>query len=149
MGDNANIDNELAALTDRLLNGEDVSVSENVQDLAEVVRQLQQVIQPDRPPDPVFQERLTQRLKQEWSQRQHVRHTRPRWRTNHFVRWGALAAAVLGVVLVIGLLFGGVGDDPAQGTAAGSLDLVVAVIVLGVVLVGGIMIFWWQQRHKP
>lgn len=142
MHDHTELDNDLAAFTDRLLAGEDVQAPPELEELAHVVRQLHAVIAPESRPDPAFRERLTQRVNREWS----IQHKRPpsAWRSRRLVQLTALAAVVALTLLALLLLSEG-DEEPVQGTALGS---VTGVVVVAAVLIGlGLLIVWYRQRH--
>ncbi len=146
MVDDARLDNELAAWTDRLLEGNDTQTPADLADLASVVRQLHQVIAPDARPDPAFRDRLTQRLHREWNLR-HQRHSRV-WPNRRVMQIAALAAGVTVVLLVIVLVLAQNSDDgeAIQGTALGSVAgaIVVLVVIAGSI---GLLLAWYQRRH--
>jgi hypothetical protein len=145
---NNRLDNELATFTDRVLAGEEPQVSDELQNLAQVVQQLHQVIAPDASPDPAFKARLTQRLMREWVAQpaRQPRRALP-WYRNRMVQLGVLAAGLVVVLLAIVLLSGtpNGSDDAMQGTTWGSLGwtFMFAVLLAGV---GGLW-FWFRQRH--
>jgi type VI protein secretion system component VasF len=144
MGNDAKHDNELAALTDSLLEGRDQPVSEDVQELSQVVRQLHQVIRPDVPPDPLFRKQLARRLNQEWTYQRRA----PRWYANRYVRLAALAAVLMVVLLGVALLSAqSNSDNTIEGTAIGTVAWTAAiVVVVAGALVG--LALWWQQRRR-
>jgi NADH:ubiquinone oxidoreductase subunit K len=144
MHDNARLDDELAALTDRILSGEDVQTQPELDDLALVVRQLHEMIKPDARPDPAFRDRLTWRLDREWTL-QHQRQARS-WRSNRLVQLVALAAVVALLLFVLVLLSANGNDKPVQGTALGSITESVVIIAA---LVGlGLLVIWYRQRRN-
>ena len=145
MGDDIRLDDELAAFTDRLLAGEDAPAPPDLEDLAQVVRQLQQVIAPHERPAPGFRERLTQRLTREWPL-QHHRRLRP-WRASRRVQLTALAASVAVALLVVALLAANTDGSDVKGTASGSVAGPVAVVVV-IALGVGLWLIWRYQRRK-
>lgn len=145
MHNNARLDNELAALTDCLLRGEDVQAPPELDDLVLVVRQLNEMIRPGVRPDPAFRDHLTQRLNREWTV-QHQRQKLP-WHRQRLVQLTALAAAVCGILLVVGLLAGDGNNETVQGTALGSITGVV-VMTIGVLVGLGLLMLWYYRRQK-
>ena len=142
MHDNATLDDELAAFTDSLLAGENIPAPAELEELAQVVRQLSAVIAPAEQPGQAFRERLTQRLNREWTL-QHERRTRFRY-SRRLVQLAAVMAVVLGAMIVLLL---DSEDKPVQGTALGSTSGV--VVIVAVLAVGALAIFWFYQRRKP
>ncbi len=138
------LDEELAGATDALLSGRNMpTLSEENQQLGEVLRQLYRAIEPDAPPSPAFAARLTRMLDAEWG-REH----RPALRLvdRPLVRFASLAAAV---VLVLGaLLVLAVPDanQPLQGTAIGMSDGTAIFVLLSVAVVG--TLFYWRNRRS-
>ena len=142
MHDNATLDDELAAFTDSLLAGENVPAPADLEELAQVVRQLSAVIAPAEHPGPAFREHLTQRLNREWTL-QHERRTRFRY-SRRLVQLAAVVAVVLGAMIVLLL---DSENKSVQGTALGSTSGV--VVIVAVLAVGALAIFWFYQRRKP
>jgi hypothetical protein len=143
------LDDQLAALTDRLLAGDESLAPDELDDLAQVVRQLQQMIAPDVLPSPAFRVRLTQRVTREWNARQRARRAR-QWRRPRLIRLSVLVALVtLALVAVALLATGGDNrDEGLQGTASGSAAWGVVVgAMIGIGL--GFVILWLRQRRKP
>jgi hypothetical protein len=143
MSENANFADELAALTDGLLAGQDMDRLEMSHELAYMVKQLYDVIAPDAPPDPAFRMRLRQRLIREW----HLTYERQptRWYQNRRLQLATLAASVALILVTIVLLSGNRGGDPVQGTALGSTGWV--AIISGIV--GGTVLLWvWLNRSR-
>ena len=142
MHDNATLDDELAAFTDSLLAGENIPAPAELEELAQVVRQLSAVIAPAEQPGPAFRERLTQRLNREWTL-QHERRTRFRY-SRRLVQLAAVVAVVLGAMIVLLL---DSENKSVQGTALGSTSGI--VIIVAVVAVGVLAILWFYQRQNP
>jgi hypothetical protein len=143
MSENANFVDELAALTDSLLAGQDTDRLEMSHELAHVVKQLYDVIAPDAPPDPAYRTRLRQRLIREW----HLTYQRQptRWYQNRRLQLATLAASVALILVTNVLLSGNRGGDPVQGTALGSTGWV--AIISGIV--GGAVLLWvWLNRPR-
>jgi hypothetical protein len=147
MSDNAKLDEELAAFTDNMLAGREIPVSEEMEPLTQVVRQLHSVIAPDTPASPAFRTHLTQRLIREWNQL----HQHPS-RHRRFRQWQpviALAASLIVVMLVVVLLsdLEDNSNEPLQGTALGSGAWGVFIIV-GLLITTGLLIYWLKQRKN-
>lgn len=143
MTDDTHMDNQLAIFTDQLLIGQDTAeVAAELRDLTEVVRRIGAVIPPGAAPDPAYRAQLAQRLQMEWNLQYQPKASR--WQ--HRRVWQLMAAGVAVVVLLMVLLTQGSGDEGGvQGTALGPLPWV-AIIVLGVVGVGS-LILWLRQRQ--
>jgi len=145
MTDDNHLDNELANLTDRMLAGEDVSVSPELAELSDVVRNLRDAIQ--KPPAPQFQAQLAQRLDQEWTVRQPQRgRSRLFFRPNRVTQVAALAASVVVVLFVVALVVSEQqADKPLSGTATGPVAgvAVIAAAIIGLILLIG---FWTQRK---
>lgn len=146
---NTERDNELAALTDAVLEGRPMSTSTSTRDLERVIIQLRDVIDPDTPPDPGYSMRLSGRLGQEFDllQRPKIR----KWPNQRMVQLVGMAAALI-VVMGIVILFSGSdtssGDGGLSGTAVGNLSVLEA-IVLAVVAVGlGSAAFYLMKRRQ-
>lgn len=141
MVDNERLDEMLSNFTDRLLAGEDVAVSPELDDLEQVVRQLHQIVKPGGQVTPVFRAQLRQRLQREWTA-QHKRQGRL-WQNRRVMQLVAASVAVL--LLLIVLVTASDRGNATQGTALGSLTWI-AGIILGVLGVG-VLIFWLRQRR--
>ncbi len=146
---NTERDNDLAALTDAVLEGRPMSTSTSTRDLERVIIQLRDVIDPDSPPDPAYSMRLSRRLGQEFDllQRAKVR----KWPNQRMVQLVGMAAALI-VILGVGILFSGSGttsnDSGLAGTAVGNLSVMEA-IVLAVVAGGlGSAVFFLMKRRR-
>lgn len=146
---NTERDNELAALTDAVLEGRPMGASTTTHDLERVIIQLRDVIDPDTPPDPGYSMRLSGRLGQEFDllQRPKIR----KWPNQRMVQLVGMAAALI-VVMGIVILFSGSdtgkGDSGLSGTAVGNLS-VLETIVLAVVAVGlGSAVFFLMKRRQ-
>ncbi len=143
------LDDQLAALTDRLLSGEESAAPEELDDLAQVVRQLHQVIAPDALPSPAYRARLTERVTREWNARQQARQTR-QWRRPRLIQLSVLVALVTVVLVAVALLATGSEnrDEGLQGTASGSAAWGMLVgVLIGIGL--GFVILWLWQHRKP
>lgn len=143
---NTERDNELAALTDAVLEGRPMNASTTTRDLERVIIQLRDVIDPDTPPDPGYSMRLSGRLGQEFDllQRSKVR----KWPNQRMVQLVGMAAALI-VVMGIGILYsGGADGSRLPGTGEGPLSLL-AIVVLAVVAVGlGSAVFFLMKRRQ-
>jgi hypothetical protein len=135
MHDHTPLDNELAAFTDQVMQGSDITANPAMDELAAVVRQLHTVIAPDDPASDAFRERLRTRLSMEWD----LQHPQPvQWWRSQRAQWVAAAAASIALVLAAALVISsqvGSDSDSYSGTAAfGSLVgvFVVSVIVISI-----------------
>ncbi len=176
MQENRKLDNELADFTDKLLAGETIQASSDIEDLARVVTHLHDLIEPAAKPSAEFRAQLAQRLDQEWDQRQtdransnterssNVGEVRPapktvphrsrsgsrstisRWRHNRVVRLATMAAALV-VVMAGVLMITSLSNSPPVGRAGGSLSWEVMVGIAAVAAVG-LLLFWLSQRGK-
>jgi hypothetical protein len=143
MDENRRLDDELAEMTDAILENREMKPSDEMNDLADVVRGLRDVIQPGDTPSRAFEERMKQRLDLEWEQRQ--RRTM-RMRVNPAVRLVALAAALVVVLVVIIFITNTPpesGDLP--GAAGGPIEFLIALIAVGAV-VGAAFLVWRNRR---
>lgn len=143
------LDNELAAFTDRVLRGEEVTGEENLGDLGPVVKRLHRSLKVERRPDEgAVRSRIRQTLSQEWERQQPSpgRRAVP-WRFSRPMRLVA-AAALLLVVMVGIVLVAGESEEGGglQGTATGSgSDLLpVALVALCVAIAA----FWFWGRRR-
>lgn len=97
------LDNQLADLTDALLNGQSINpstVDPELSELLKMSRQLKSLIADDTGPSAMFRARLTQKLAEEWDRERFRR--RANW--PQIIRLSALAAAlilVMGTALVL------------------------------------------------
>jgi hypothetical protein len=136
-----NLDDELVAATDALLNRDKpVTLSGENRELGDVLLQLYRAIQPDQPPTAEFERRLSQRLGMEWERT----HTSPLRRLDRpLVRVASMAAAV--VVILGALLVLAVPDSAAQleGTAIGLDDATAVLVLVGVI---GVFVYWRNRR---
>lgn len=146
---NTERENELAALTDALLEGRTMTTATVPRELERVIIQLRDVIDPDSPPDPAYSMRLSRRMDQEFDLLQRAK-TR-KWPNQRMVQLVGMAAAII-VVLGIGILFSGDGgangDSGLSGTAVGNLS-VLETILLGAVAIGlGSVVFFLMKRRR-
>ncbi|MBI5928962.1 MAG: hypothetical protein HY862_06620 [Chloroflexi bacterium] len=133
---NTERDNDLAALTDAVLEGRSMTTSTNTRDMERVIIQLRDVIDPDTPPDPTYSMRLARRMDQEFDllQRAKVR----KWPNQRMVQLVGMAAAIV-VVMGIAIVFSGSSTSTSEGGLSGSAvgDIsVLEAITLAVVAVG-------------
>lgn len=139
----AHIDDELAEVTDALMDGREMRRLDGENgDLQDVVRQIFNLIDPLTPPSTAFQRRMMERLNAEWSRS----YAPPvlRLMDRPLVRVTSLAAAV---VLVLGALIVLAVPNTAEQLqgAAIAIDDAAALVVLAVVAVVG-AIFYWRSR---
>ncbi|MBN2306084.1 MAG: hypothetical protein JXQ72_16495 [Anaerolineae bacterium] len=142
MSHDSRFDDELADLTDRLLAGEEIAASGELAELGHIVRQLHSAIDSRPEAASVFQDRLTQRLKQEWNLHHH---RRPRRWWQH--RPVALVAAVTLVLFVVAII--GLRDNNGDGTFSGTaLDSPAGVVGIVVIVLGiGLVALWLRRRQ--
>jgi hypothetical protein len=144
--DQKRLDDDLAALTDAILENRMVEPTEDAQDYEPVVRQLQQIIRPDSEPTPVFRDRLTQRLNEEWSMSR-AQKSRNRF-SNRSTRLVVLAASVAIVLTGVALLVNNPVGVPV-GTAIGdnsNQTSGVILLVLGVIGTAVGVALWRRNR---
>jgi hypothetical protein len=140
MDENRRLDDELAALTDAMLEKRDMNTSHEVHELADVVRGLYTLIEPGERPSPKFEARLKQSLNQEWEQR--TRRAR-RGRFSPALRLAAvLVVALVAIVLLNSTTPSGQG---LPGTAVGSNGAIVILITLAAV--AGVALLVWRGRR--
>jgi hypothetical protein len=150
MDNNRNLDEELADLTDAVLEGKTVTPKQDLEGLDEVVMQLHQAIAPDKPADSVFRRHLERRLVDEWNK---TYRPAPRWYNRPQVRLvGAFAAMAFTLVMATILLYSLSGSqDELQGTATGPLggQAIVTLVLITIVLAVCVLIawYWWQHRR--
>lgn len=143
MTNRPDLDNELADMTDRLLNGQNVDVSPDNRTEALLVRRLYQAVSHNPVPDAAFRSRLTQRINQEWNSSH--RASAPIGGRS-MSRWAALAAVV---VVAMGVMFILLSESSlvgnVQATAVGPASWIFpAIIIGGVVLIGFAV---WRRRQ--
>ncbi|NDJ79222.1 MAG: hypothetical protein GYB65_23475 [Chloroflexi bacterium] len=146
------LDNELAALTDRVLAGEQTDIPPELSDLTPIIEQLHQTVAPDAEPDAGFQDQLTRRIMREWESHPPRHAPRSRWsywRTNRIVQLAAAAATLVVVLLAIALLANrtDTSDGSMEGTALGSPGGM--AVILAALVIAGLIAFWVSQRRKP
>ncbi len=148
--DPTSLDERVAAYTDALLEGKDMS-SRDLQGLDGVVKQLYHTITPQTPTDAAFRARLAWRLEREWDA-VHRRRS-PRWMRQPAIRLAALAASfvlVLTAILLIlerdgslSRLLAGSAVDAESGSPEG---VVILFIIMSVVAVGAAIVWWLRRR---
>lgn len=136
---------ELAEYTDRILAGEDMTVSAENQDLAQIVQQIRGTIRPEDEPSDDFRDQLRSRLVDEFN-----RSTRGQrivqFQRQRIIRRVAQVAALFVVVGAITVLLdstqlvGTAGDD--------SFDLISLVISLVVVTAAGVVFWLFSNRQN-
>jgi hypothetical protein len=129
---------ELAEYTDRILAGEDMTVSAENQELANVVNQIRHTIRPEDQPSSDFREQLRTRLVDEFNRSTREQRIVQFQRQRTFRRVVQVAAAVV----VVGGLAVFLNSSGLAGTAGNDdtdvVSLVIALVVM--VLAGGV--FW-------
>lgn len=155
MENNTQLDDQLANLTDALLEGGKFDPTEDVEDLGQIVQQLHNLIESDAKPPPAFRVRLTENLNDEWNRQHRQKKTVGRivqfrnLRNNRYVA----AAAVIALVLMIALLLDQSASEPATGTAASAdgegsslSDLLFVGIGTGTALLVGYAYFQFRRK---
>ena len=143
MDENRRLDDELAEVTDAIIENREMKTSQEIADLAEIARGLHDLIEPNTPPSATFEARMKNRLDMEWEQRQR-RVTR--MRVNPAVRLVALAAAVVVVMVVIIFLTNNPSEEGSfDATALGSPEALIGIIAVTAV-VGAAILVWRNRR---
>jgi hypothetical protein len=142
MDENRRLDEDLADLTDAVIENRETKTSEDMAELSAVVRGLRDLIESGEQPSALFEARMRQRLDLEWEQRQR-RMLRPR--VSNAVRVASLAAALVVVLVVVISLFGAPEDGGLQGTALGSPEGIIVVFALAAVV--GLAVLLWRRRR--
>lgn len=142
MDENRRLDDELAKLTDAVIESREAKTSEDMAELSDMVRGLRDLIEPDDQPSASFEARMRQRLDLEWEQRQR-RMLRPR--VSNTVRVASLAAALVVVLVVVISLAGAPANGGLQGTALGSPEGIIVIAALAAVV--GIAVLIWRGRR--
>lgn len=120
MDNQTQLDNQLADLTDALLERGTFEPAEDMDEFAQIVQQLHTLIEPDEKPPPIFRARLTETLTDEWNRQHRQKKTGGRivpfrnLRLNPYLA----AAAVIVVVFLVALLLTQGEPNPQTGTAA-------------------------------
>jgi len=143
MDENKELDDELAALTDDLLDGRQPKATlPEVEELGSVVRQVQRTIAPDQAASPIFRDRLEMRLNLEWNR---VYPRRQRFWTQRQFQYAAAASVVL-VAGILALTLTKPGNDLLQAATGGQTSpVIIAAIIVGVVL-GAALLFLRLRR---
>ena len=138
------LDNELAEMTDKLIAAQPTEVTADNAMSAKIVAQLYAVVTSGHGPETTFRNELTRRLNDEWDQV--FQHKRARLMDRRFVRFGALAAAV---VVVLGITLAVLPNDAVggliNGTAFGSAEAgIIAILAVGVAIAVAVVLW---RRH--
>lgn len=144
--DDKHLDDEVAKLTDTVLAHRTGASSESAMSYEQVIRQLQELIEPDIPAPTSLRERLAERLNDEWTVVR-PRKKRQTYYLNRPLRIAVLAASVAIVLLATVLLLNKGNETPANvtGTAIGDGAGVIIVITA---IIGGIVGFaLWRRRR--
>ncbi len=147
-------DNELADLTDALMAGQDMTTSDDLQDLAQLTRQLHTLIASDSTPSTAYRNRLTERLNAEWAQThaQPPRRVSPRGSTfqiGQTGRWAALAAVLVLILLaVVSSLSNNGVVTSVPGTVVGTLTPQFAIFFALAVIVVTVVAFIVLRRRR-
>lgn len=142
MDENRRLDDELADLTDAVIENREIKTSDDMADLPEVVYGLRDLIEPGDPPPADFEARMRQRLDMEWDQRQR-RLTQVR--VSPAARVATLAAALVVVLVVMIALTGPPANGGMQGTALGSTEAIIGFVAI-VAVVGALVLVWRSRR---
>jgi hypothetical protein len=146
MDENRRLDDELADITDAIIENREMKTSQEIADLAQIARGLRDLVEPNSPPSAAFDARMKNRLDMEWEQRQR---RAARVRVNPAVRLVALAAALVVVMVVIIFLTNNTGDDPGCaelcGTVLESPETLIAIVAVAAV-VGAAVLVWRNRR---
>lgn len=143
MEENRRLDDELADVTDAIIENREMKPSQEIAELAEIARGLRDLVDPSAPPSAAFEARMKNRLDVEWEQRQR---RAVRMRVNPAVRLVALAAAVVVVmVVVIFLANNGVESGPPNATALNVPDALIGLVAVAAV-VGAAILVWRNRR---
>ena len=142
MDENRRLDDELADITDAIIENREMKTSQENVALAEIARGLRDLIEPNAPVPASFEARMKNRLDMEWEQRQR---RAVRMRVNPAVRLVALAAAVVVVMVVVIFLTNGVESGPPNATAVGVPDALIGIIAVAAV-VGAAVLVWRNRR---
>ncbi len=151
MSDQRTQDEYLAMLTDQLLAQEDVIVPPEWEQEADVIRQLQQLTQPENIPAD-FRKRLTRRVYDEWDRTQEKKNVTP-GRSSRMIpvrisRQVAILAAAFMMFTVVGVLVfndSTLGGDDLGGTAIGPGQAFIVVAILGIV--SSLLYIIWLRRR--
>lgn len=144
MSDDTRLDDELANLTDALLEGREMQTSTGRHDLEQVVRQLHQTLLSGGPPDPAYRARLEQRLIQEWNRVYRAQ----RWYQRRAARALALAAALVFALLALILALPATGAGALHGAAAGALSWEAALALVVLLGLAALIVFVWVWRRR-
>lgn len=120
MDNQTQLDNQLADLTDALLERGHFEPTNDLAGLAQIVQQLNTLIEPESKPPPIFRARLTEALTDEWHRQHRQKKTSGQlvqFLSRPIGRYVA-AAAVITLVLMVALLLNMSDNGPQTGTAA-------------------------------
>ena len=141
------LDNEFADLTDALLEGREIRLSDELRDLSITARQLQALFSDENLPSAEFRGRLSRRLDIAWNGRRHKqRGLRLLFGSNRVRQFSALAAALvllLAVAILLGL--GKSAETVMPGTAIGILSPTF-ILVAGLFVVAIIGFGLWRRK---
>ena len=143
MTDNIKLDEELAAYTDALLKDKSPSMPPSLEEDAHTVRMLKQIIAPDEPVSPAFQEHLRSKLEAEWAAQPRKKgKKRPPFRLTYSL---AAAAAIVLVMGAIALIVSSSSETDLHGFAEGRIG--VAFVLFAATLVG-ILFLWISHTNR-
>ena len=138
------IDDEVAKLTDAVLENRMGQASEDSQEYEPVIRRLKAMIEPESAAPDAFRQRLTQRLNDEWMMSRRARAPQSRLFSSRLfssrpMRLATLAASVAVVLLAVILLLNNCNPnttDVSPGTSVGG-EAIFAIVAL----IGGVIAF--------
>lgn len=149
MNDKQVLDNQLAQMTDIILEGGKPSFpSQELENEIQTIRSLKAMIAPEDDVNPVFQQRLTQTLMKEWDNRA----SRSGKVIQMPFKWGVMqvVAAAAAVAIVFAAVV--ITASPPTGSAVddGGVDpfsvLAIMVVVSIVIGLGSGFYYWWNRR---
>jgi hypothetical protein len=140
------LDDEVAELTDAVLENRMIQASEDGHDYEPVIHQLKAIIEPESGVPAAFREQLTQRLNDEWLMSRRARRApQPRRFSSRPMRVATLAASVAVILLAAVLILNP--SEPAT-TDVGGTVLNGSVVIVIAALVGGVIAFALLRRKR-
>ena len=135
---------ELAEYTDRILAGEDMTVSAENQELANIVNQIHNTIRPDDAPSTDFRDHLRNRLVDEFNRSTREQRIVQLQRQRTIRRVVQVAAAVV----VVGALAVLLDSSGLMGTAGGGDTNVMSLVIALIVIVLAGAVFWLLSNRQ-
>jgi hypothetical protein len=140
------LDDEVAELTDAVLENRMVQASEAGHEYEPVILRLKDLIEPETAAPDAFRERLAQRLNDEWLVSRRARRApQPRLFSSRPMRVATLAASVAVVLLAAILILNP--SEPATTDVSGTVLNGPIVIVIAL-MVGGVIAFALLRRKR-